>query len=70
MNKHAVSEVTLIDFIRSFGVLQDCLAKCGEVVVKVRFHIGFRTYGAKVWSEKMEGAHSLLTSRGPERRAN
>ena len=55
MNKHTVSEKTLIDFLRSFGALQDCLAKCGEIVVKVKFHIGYYTYSAKVWSEKKEG---------------
>ena len=55
MNKHTVSEKTLIDFLRSFGALLDCLAKCGEIVVKVKFHIGYYTYSAKVWSEKKEG---------------
>ena len=55
MNKHTVSEKALDSFIRSFGVLQDCLAKCGETVVKVRFHIGYWSYSAKVWSEKKEG---------------
>lgn len=55
MNKHTVSEKTICDFLRGFGVLQDCLAKCGEIVVKVRFHIGYYSYSAKVWSEKKEG---------------
>ena len=52
MNKHTVNEKTLVDFLRSFGALQDCIAKCGEIVVKVKFHIGYYTYSAKVWSEK------------------
>ena len=55
MNKHTVSEKALGDFLRSFGVLQDCLEKCGEIVVKVKFHIGYYNYSAKVWSEKKEG---------------
>lgn len=56
MNKHTVSEKTLGDFLRSFGVLRDCLAAVGEVVLKVKFHIGYYTYSAKVWSEsKKEG---------------
>ena len=55
MNKHTVSEKALGDFLRSFGALQDCLAKCGEIVVKVKFHIGYYSYSAKVWSEKKEG---------------
>ena len=55
MNKHTVKEQTLIDFLRSFGVLQDGLAKCDEIVVQVKFHIGYYTYSAKVWSEKKEG---------------
>jgi hypothetical protein len=50
-----VSERVLSDFLCSFGALQDCLAKCGEIVVKVKFHIGYYRYSAKVWSEKKEG---------------
>ena len=52
-----MSEKVLSDFLRSFGVLQDCLAKCGEIVVKVKFHIGYYTYSAKVWSEKEKGGN-------------
>lgn len=55
MNKHTIREQTLADFMRNFAALQDCLDKCGETVVKVRFHIGYYWYSAKVWSEKMEG---------------
>ena len=55
MNKHTVSEDTFGDFLRSFGVLQTCLAKCGESVVKVKFNVGCYRYSAKVWSEKKEG---------------
>ena len=55
MNKHTVSEKILGDFLHSFAALQDCLAKCGEIVVKVKFHIGYYSYSAKVWSEKKEG---------------
>lgn len=55
MNKHTVNEKDLGDFLHSFGVLQDCLEKCGEIVVKVKFHIGYYNYSAKVWSEKKEG---------------
>ena len=55
MNKHTVSEKELGDFLRSFCVLQDCLAKCGEIVIRVKLHIGYYNYSAKVWSEKKEG---------------
>ena len=55
MNKHTISEHTLDEFLRDFAALQDCLDKCGETVVKVKFHIGCFVYKAKVWSEKMEG---------------
>ena len=55
MNKHTVNEKTLVDFLRSFSALQDCLAKCDEIIVKVKFHIGYYTYSAKVWSEKKKG---------------
>lgn len=54
MNKHTVNEKLLCEFLRSFNALQDCLAKCGEIVVKVKFHIGYYSYSAEVWSEKKE----------------
>jgi hypothetical protein len=56
VNKHTVNEKTLIDFLRSFNTLQDCLARCDEIVVKVKFHIGYYSYRATVWSKKKEGA--------------
>ena len=57
MNKHTISERCLGDFLRSFNILQECLAKCDEVIVKARFHVGCYTYSAKIWSEKKkEGA--------------
>ncbi len=52
MNKHTVCEKVLPDFLRSFGILCDCLDKCGEAIVKTKFHIGYYSYSAKVWSEK------------------
>lgn len=55
MNKHTISEHSLGEFLRDFASLQDCLDKCGEVIVKSKFHIGCYVYKAKVWSEKMEG---------------
>lgn len=55
MNKHTIKEKSLGDFLRNFAALQDCLAKCGETVTKVRFHVGYLSYSAKVWSEAKEG---------------
>lgn len=55
MNKHTICEKSLADLLRDFAALQDCLAKCGETIVKVSFHVGYYTYSAKVWSEAKEG---------------
>ena len=57
MNKHVVCSDTLADFQRDFAVLQDCLKKCGETIVKVRlrFNFSFSGYKAKVWSEPKKG---------------
>lgn len=51
MNKHTISENTMYDFLCNYTQLMKYLADCHQEIVKAKFHLGYYSYTAKIWSK-------------------